>query len=102
MTPPRDTAAGTFVGSCMPLPPKFQFQRGQRQARGKRPPEDAEPAEEAPEPGEAPAKGAKQLHVTTSKIMGTAQPHRPRIGPEFQADVPPLPSQPFVKRAGQQ
>jgi len=33
-------------------------------------------------------KGAKQLRITTSKIAGTAQPRKPRIGPEFQAVLP--------------
>lgn len=36
-------------------------------------------------------RSAKALRITTSKILGTAQPRKPRIGPEFQAAIPPLP-----------
>jgi hypothetical protein len=39
-------------------------------------------------------KAAKSIRITTSKILGTAQPRRPRIGPEFQAAIPPLPGGP--------
>jgi hypothetical protein len=33
----------------------------------------------------------KRVSITTSKILGTAQPHKPRVGPRYQADLPPLP-----------
>lgn len=33
---------------------------------------------------------AKQARVPTSKILGLALPHKPRIGPQFQADIPAL------------
>ena len=33
----------------------------------------------------------KRVSITTSKILGTAQPHKPRIGPRYQAELPPLP-----------
>jgi hypothetical protein len=39
-------------------------------------------------------KAAKALRITTSKILGTAQPRKPRIGPGFQAELPPLPAGP--------
>lgn len=32
--------------------------------------------------------GTKKLHITESKILGTAFPRKPRIGPEYQADLP--------------
>ena len=32
----------------------------------------------------------KRVSITTSKILGTAQPHKPRIGPRYQAELPPL------------
>ncbi|GBF92285.1 hypothetical protein Rsub_05368 [Raphidocelis subcapitata] len=35
-------------------------------------------------------KAAKALRITTSKIGGTAQPRKPRIGADFQAIIPPL------------
>lgn len=45
--------------------------------------------------------GTKKLHITESKILGTAFPRKPRIGPEYQADLPafnrpnkPAPKQP--------
>ena len=39
----------------------------------------------------------KRLSITTSKILGTAQPHKPRIGPRYQADLPPLQPRPAQK-----
>lgn len=45
-------------------------------------------------------KAAKSLRITSSKILGTAQPRKPRIGPEYQAVIPPLPQQwPLVPQA---
>lgn len=35
-------------------------------------------------------KASKAVRITTSKILGTAHPHKPRIGPEYQANIPPL------------
>jgi hypothetical protein len=40
---------------------------------------------------EAEAKQAKQVKITTSKILGTAHPRKPRVGPEYQAVIPPWP-----------
>jgi hypothetical protein len=34
---------------------------------------------------------SKKPHITESKILGTAPTRRPRIGPEYQAELPPLP-----------
>jgi hypothetical protein len=34
--------------------------------------------------------GAKSLHLTASKIHGIAPKRKPRIGPDYQAVVPPL------------
>ena len=50
--------------------------------------------------GAAPPGGKPKL--LTSKILGTAHPHKPRIGPQYQAVVPPF--QPPLTRlpAGQQ
>eukprot|EP00877_Chromochloris_zofingiensis_P005615 jgi/Chrzof1/15054/Cz09g25130.t1 len=39
-----------------------------------------------------PEQSSKQLRISTSKIQGTAQPHKPRIGPEYQALLPALPA----------
>jgi hypothetical protein len=36
-------------------------------------------------------RGAKALRLSTSKIQGRAEPRKPRIGPQFQAFVPPWP-----------
>ena len=44
------------------------------------------PLEEEPEPL---ALGGKPK-LTTSKILGVAHPHKPRIGPQYQAVVPPF------------
>ncbi len=44
------------------------------------------PLEEEPEPD---ALGGK-AKLTTSKILGVAHPHKPRIGPQYQAVVPPF------------
>ncbi|KIZ00180.1 hypothetical protein MNEG_7785 [Monoraphidium neglectum] len=84
--------------------------------RHKRPAHQAEEEEDQPEPGtphaaqqhpardtrsvagdledEGAEKQAKSLRITTSKILGTAQPRKPRIGPEFQAAIPPVPQAP--------
>lgn len=42
--------------------------------------------------GAPPRPGGKQLKLSTSKILGVAQPRRPRVGPEFQAVVPEWPA----------
>ena len=34
----------------------------------------------------------KKLHITESKILGTALPRKPRIGPDYQANLPALPT----------
>mmetsp|Transcript_26099 Transcript_26099/g.46407 ORF Transcript_26099/g.46407 Transcript_26099/m.46407 type:complete len:118 (-) Transcript_26099:2500-2853(-) len=47
-----------------------------------------EPAANGGQVEEEGEKGSKQRHVATSCIHGTAMPHRPRVGPEFQAVVP--------------
>ncbi|GLC76309.1 hypothetical protein PLESTF_001765100 [Pleodorina starrii] len=36
-------------------------------------------------------RGAKAVRLSTSKIQGRAEPRRPRIGPQYQAFVPPWP-----------
>lgn len=36
-------------------------------------------------------RGLKAVRLTTSKIQGRAEPRRPRIGPQYQAVVPPWP-----------
>lgn len=40
----------------------------------------------------------KRMSITTSKILGTAHPHKPRIGPRYQADLPPLQHRPAQKQ----
>ncbi len=35
----------------------------------------------------------KKVHITESKILGTAPPRKPRVGPEYQAKLPALYSQ---------
>lgn len=34
----------------------------------------------------------KKLHIAESKILGTAPPRKPRIGPNYQAALPALPT----------
>ena len=81
----------------MPLPPKLAHKRlasqqlqepaGQQQQD----PKAEAPAgtrSAAPAPAEDPTQQAAK--ITTSKILGTAQPRKPRIGTEFQAAIPDL------------
>eukprot|EP00873_Tetraselmis_striata_P017921 jgi/Tetstr1/438185/TSEL_026785.t1 len=42
--------------------------------------------------------GTKKAHVETSCIRGTAMPHRPRIGPQYQALVPTWTGPPAAAR----
>lgn len=35
---------------------------------------------------------SKKPHIIESKILGTANPRKPRVGPEYQAQLPPLPT----------
>ena len=48
----------------------------------------------------APPSGKPKL--LTSKILGTAHPHKPRIGPQYQAVVPPFQPPPPRPPAGLQ
>ena len=47
------------------------------------------PGKRALEEGDAAPPGGKPK-LLTSKILGTAHPHKPRIGPQYQAVVPPF------------
>ena len=52
------------------------------------------------EDGATPPGGKPKL--LTSKILGTAHPHKPRIGPQYQAVVPPFQPPPTRPPAGLQ
>lgn len=74
------------------LPPKHRFQAThKRKASEEEAPSHPQlcPSLDETPFGERPlTRDAKQVKVTTSKIQGTAQPRKPRIGADFQALVP--------------
>lgn len=59
------------------------------------------PGKRALEKGDAAPPGGKPK-LLTSKILGTAHPHKPRIGPQYQAVVPPFQTPPTRPPAGVQ
>lgn len=89
------------------LPPKQRYQLQQKRAREKevleQQPEVLVPlpgdlvrnyTEGSPNPKADEEHIPKRTQILTSKILGIAPPHKPRIGPEFQAIIPPLESRP--------
>ena len=59
------------------------------------------PGKRALEEGDAAPPGGKPK-LLTSKILGTAHLHKPRIGPQYQAFVPPFQAPPTRPPAGLQ
>ena len=59
------------------------------------------PGKRALEKDDAAPPGGKPK-LLTSKILGTAHPHKPRIGPQYQAVVPPFQPPPTGLPAGPQ
>jgi len=87
---------------------------GSGSKRRRNPPENpsSAPAADRPAPSsqdpvpqgeEAPggeAEATKHLRITDSCIHGIAQPHKPRVGVEYQAVVPPWQGPPAPPQAG--
>lgn len=81
------------IAQKVPLKKALQSKKG----LGKRQYSSEEEEEEYPVPAEVfteesplpkTVSGTKKLHITESKILGTALPRKPRIGPEYQAELP--------------
>jgi hypothetical protein len=77
------------------LPPKQRLKLAQKRSAAALEAVQLEQAPATPPHAVAPdtveteeAQAAKQVKLTTSKILGVAQPRKPRIGPEFQAVIP--------------
>jgi hypothetical protein len=73
------------------LPPKLAHKRlaqeqqpGQQEQQPEAPTATATTAQAEREPR------PKAARITTSKILGTAHPRKPRVGPQFQAVIPDL------------
>jgi hypothetical protein len=73
------------------LPPKLLHKRLAAQRDSSTTTSESQPGHSPPqnitnEPTAQPS--PKLLKITTSKILGTALPRKPRVGPEYQASIP--------------
>ena len=80
------------IAAALLIKPSHMLHLQGQQPRAKRPASDTE--EEAAHPEEAAQPDPKQPRAPESLLRNVCKPHLPRVGPSFQATLPPLQPRP--------